>query len=133
MVRASRWLTSAADERRVSHATRLDIHTSDTTRAMDNCTSSGVPWAMARAMIRSIWKPTSSTSLATDASANMNARVMASVRLGWLCMALVIISTTTFIRSCAVSPGGALRSVRWSRRRNSRASAETSRCTLEGK
>ena len=63
----------------------------------------------------------------------MNARVMASVRLGSRCMALVIISTTIFIRSWAVSPGGAERSVRWSSRRNSRARAETRRWTLEGK
>ncbi len=63
----------------------------------------------------------------------MKARVIASVRFGSRCMDLVIISTTTFIRSCAVSPGGADRSVRWSSRRNSRASAETSRCTLDGK
>ena len=104
--------TSAADDRRVSHETRLDIHTSETTRAIESWSSSGSPCASARAMMRSMRKPTSSTSLATVASANMKARVMASVRFGSRCIDLVIISTTTFIRSCAVSPGGAERSVR---------------------
>ena len=54
MVRPRRLLTSAAVERRVSQETRLDIHTSETTRAIESWISSGSPWAMARAMIRSM-------------------------------------------------------------------------------
>src|SRR5699024_1268870 len=54
MVRARRVLTAAADARRVSHATRLDIHTSETTRAIESWTSSGSHQDSARAMIRAM-------------------------------------------------------------------------------
>ena len=68
--RSSRLLTSVAEARRVSHASRLDNHTSEITRAMWYWSSVGSPSAIARANIESISFSTWSTSLDADASAN---------------------------------------------------------------
>jgi len=77
---AARLATSLADARRVTHATRLASHTSLITRAIASCSSVGFSDSLiARANVRSISLPTVSTSAAADASANMNARVIASV------------------------------------------------------
>ena len=76
---------SAALERPVTQATRAESHTSPITRAM--ATSSSVTWSvrsgsMAWVTIEVISMPTGWISAATDASANMKARVSASVRWG---------------------------------------------------
>ena len=51
-------LTSVAEARRVSQASRFDSHTSEITRAMWNWSSVGSPSLMARANIESISLPT---------------------------------------------------------------------------
>ncbi|COX36852.1 Uncharacterised protein [Mycobacterium tuberculosis] len=63
-------LTSVAEARRVSHASRFDNHTSEITRAMWYWSSVGSPLAIARANILSMSFSTWSTSLAAEASAN---------------------------------------------------------------
>ncbi|SLH30349.1 Uncharacterised protein [Mycobacteroides abscessus subsp. abscessus] len=120
-----------AEARRVSQATRFDNHTSLMTRAMASWRSSGSPSFIARAKTRSITLPTRSTSAAAEASANMNARVIASVSSGSRCIIRVIWVSSRCMRSRGVEPASGLRLL--SNCSNSLASADTSRCTLDGK
>ena len=73
------------------------------------------------------------TSAAALGSANMNARVIASVSIGSRCMVRVIRPSTYSIRSYGVSPGIGVRSSFSWFRSNSRASPDTSRWILDGK
>ncbi len=67
--RSSRLLTSVAEARRVSQASKLDSQTSEITRAMWYWSSVGSPSAIARANMESMSFSTWSTSLAAEASA----------------------------------------------------------------
>ncbi len=88
---------------------------------------------MARVNISSICRATVFTSAAALGSANMNARVIASMSSGSRCMFLVTRDSTYSIRSYGVSPGiGCRSSFSWVRS-NSSVSADTSRWILEGK
>ena len=66
-------------------------------------------------------------------SANMNARVIASVSIGSRCMVLVTRDSTYIMRSYGVSPGMGRRSSLSCVRSNSRVSADTSQWILDGK
>src|ERR1700683_4106880 len=97
---SSRWLlTSSADARLVTHATRLDRKTSPITRATALSSFDGSPSCMALVSICSISRATALTSAAALGSANMNARVIASVSIGSRCMVRVIRPSTYSIRS----------------------------------
>ena len=131
---SSRWLlTSSADARRVTQATRLDSQTSPMMRAMATSSAVGSPSWMACVSVRSISRATVLTSAAALGSANMKARVIASVSIGSRCMVLVIRPRTNSIRSYGVSPGIVARSSFCCVRSNSRTSADTSRWILDGK
>ena len=78
-------------------------------------------------------RPTTWISPATVESANMKARVRASVSWGSFCMLRVARESTQLTRSAGVSPGIGLRPRVASVSSNWRASAETSRWILEGK
>ncbi len=93
----------------------------------------GSPSCIALVNMCSIIWATALTSAAADGSANMNARVMASVSCGSRCMARVIRPSTNTIRSYGVSPGMVVRSSLSWIFSSSRASAVTSRWILEGK
>ena len=92
-----------------------------------------VLYVLGRVNIRSISRATVLTSLAALGSANMNARVMASVSIGSRCIARVTRPSTYSIRSYGEPPGIGVRSSRSCARSNSRASPETSRWILDGK
>ena len=93
--------TSSVVARRVTQATRLDSHTSPITRAIAMSSADGSPSCMALVNIRTIWLATVFTSAAALGSANMNARVIASVSIGSRCMVRV---TRTARTACARSP-----------------------------
>ena len=97
------------------------------TRAIAISSAVGSPSCMARVNMRSISRATVLTSAAALGSANMNARVIASVSIGSRCIARVTRPSTNSIRSYGVSPGIARRSSFSWFRSNSRASPETSR------
>ncbi len=73
------------------------------------------------------------TSAAALGSANMNARVIASVSIGSRCMVRVTRDSTYIMRSAGVSPGTGLRSSFSCICSNSSVSALTSRWILDGK
>jgi hypothetical protein len=87
-------LTSSADARLVTQATRLDSHTSPLTRAIAFSSADGSPSCMAGVNMRSICVATAFTAAAALGSANMNARVIASVSIGSRCMLRVTRDST---------------------------------------
>ena len=119
----------------MTQPTSAESHTSPITLAMATSSSvrSGLSGCMARVSIEVISMPTWWISLCTDASANMKARVRASVRCGLPCSPRVVRVRMYITRSCGVSPGTGLLRPAASAFSNSRPSAETSRWILEGK
>ena len=94
----------------VTQATRFDSHTSPITRAIAMSSADGSPSCMALVNMRTICRATVFTSAAALGSANMNARVIASVSIGSRCMLRVTRDSTYSMRSAGVSPGIGLRS-----------------------
>jgi Porin PorA len=128
-----RLATSSVVARLVTQATRFDSQTSPITRAIAMSSADGSPSCMALVNIATIWLATVFTSAAALGSANMKARVIASVSIGSRCMVRVTRDSTCIMRSVAVSPGTGLRSSFSCMRSNSSVSAATSRWILDGK
>jgi hypothetical protein len=87
-------VTSSADALLVTQATRFDSHTSPMTRAIAMSSADGSPSCMAVVNMRVICRATAFTSAAALGSANMNARVIASVSSGSRCMLRVTRTST---------------------------------------
>jgi alkylation response protein AidB-like acyl-CoA dehydrogenase len=133
-VNSRRFRTSSAPARRVTQATRPASHTSPITRAMSRCCWLGSsPGLIARVNIRSVIRPTRATSAATVVSADITARVIASVSIGSRCSERVVRARIESTRSAGASPGIGARSRRSRDRPNSRATAETSKWSFDGK
>ena len=99
---------SAAVERPVTQATRAESQTSPMTRAiaMSSSVSSRAALGVHGVGEHRGHQHADGVDLAaTDASANMNARVSASVSCGSPCMPRVVCLSTLMTRSAAVSPG----------------------------
>jgi hypothetical protein len=111
----------------------IGSHTSPITRAIAMSSADGSPSCIALVNMRVICRATVFTSAAALGSANMNARVIASVSIGSRCMFLVTRDSTHSIRSVGVSPGTGLRNSLSSSCSNSSVSAPTSRWIFDGK